>query len=91
MTTTIDNNQRKFLLAGKGWNTETFVCNMKDIVACAKQFEANQPYLISHLWNGSFKRLSVKKVIEMLEANQLDASFFKKTKPVYAGSITNSN
>lgn len=89
MKTTIDNNQRKFMLAGKGWNTQTYICNMQDIVKCAQEFEANQPYTISHLWNGEFKKLSVKAVIEMMEANQLDASFFKKTKPVYAGSVSN--
>lgn len=88
MKTTIDNNQRKFMLAGKGWNTQTYICNMQDIVKCAQEFEANQPYTISHLWNGEFKKLSVKAVIEMMEANQLDASFFKKTKPVYAGSVS---
>lgn len=89
MQTIIDNTQRKFLLAGKGWNTQTYVCNMQDIEACAKQFEKNQPYTISHIWNGSFKKIPVKRVIEMLEANQMDASFFKKTKPVYAGSVQN--
>ncbi len=89
MQTTIDNNQRKFLLIGKGWNTQSYVCNMQDIVTCAKEFEQNQPYTISHLWNGQFKTLHVKKVIELLEANGLDASFFKKVKPVYAGSVSN--
>ncbi len=89
MQTTIDNTQRKFLVMGKGWNTQQYVCNMKDIVKCAKQFEDNQPYTISHLWNGEIKKLSVKGVIELLEANQLPTTFFKKTKPVYAGSIAN--
>lgn len=89
MTTTIDNNQRKFMLTGKGWNTQNYICNMKDIVKCAKQFEANQPYEISHIWNNKLEKLTVKKVIEMLEANKINASFFKKTKPVYAGSISN--
>lgn len=89
MHTTIDNSKRKFLLVGKGWNTESYVCNMEDIVSCAKQFEQNQPYTISHLWNGQFKTLRVKQVIELLEANRLDASFFKTVKPVYAGSVSN--
>ena len=89
MNTIIDNNQRKFLLIGKGWNTQSYVCNMADIVACAKEFEPNQPYAVSHLWNGAFKRLRVKEVIDILEGNQLDASFFKKTKSVYPGNISN--
>jgi hypothetical protein len=89
MKPVIDNNQSKFLLTGKSWNTQTYVCNMGDIAKCAKEFDVNQPYTISRLWNGEFKKLTVKKVIELLEANQLDASFFKKTKPVYAGSISN--
>lgn len=89
MKTVIDNNQRKFILMGKGWNTQQYICNMKDIVKCAKEFEVNQPYTINHIWNGQIKQLHVKKVIELLEANQLPATFFKRTKPVYAGSVSN--
>lgn len=80
MKTTIDNNQRVFLLQATGWSSAHFFCNMADIVTCAGQFEKNQPYTISHFWNGQPKKLTTKKVIELLEANQLDASFFKKAK-----------
>lgn len=80
MTTTIDNNQRIFILHGTGWNNQKYVCNMADIVKCAGEFEKNQPYSISHLWNFKLKKLTTKQVIELLEANQLDSSFFKKAK-----------
>lgn len=76
--TVIDNQQRVFLVAGSGWNTQKYFCNMKDIVRCAQEFEPMQPYNISHFWNGSFKRLTKNKVVELLEANQMDATFFKK-------------
>lgn len=89
MKTTIDNNQRKFMVAGKGWNTQQYICNLKDIEKCAKQFEDNQPYEISELWNGKFKKMSVKQVREMLAANQLPSLFFRTVKPVYAGSVSN--
>lgn len=84
MKTVINNDHRVFLIQGTGWNTQKYFCNMEDIVKCAKEFEANQPYHISHFWNYSLKRLSVKQVIELLEANQLDSSFFKKTKKAMA-------
>jgi hypothetical protein len=84
MTTVINNNHRVFLIQGTGWNTQKYFCNMEDIVKCAKQFEAHQPYRISHFWNYGLKRLSVKQVIALLEVNQLDATFFKKTKKATA-------
>lgn len=80
MTTTIDNNQRIFILFGTGWNTQKYVCNMSDIVNCAKQFDKNQPYQIHHIWDYKLHKLTVKYVIELLEANQLDSSYFKKAK-----------
>lgn len=82
MLTTIDNNQRVFMIYGTGWNTQKYFCNMPDIVKCAKEFEINQPYIICHFWNNKAEKLTIKKVIELLEANQLDASFFKKAKKI---------
>lgn len=80
MTTTIDNTQRVFILRGTGWNTQQYACNLKDVTNCAKQFEDMQPYTISEIWNGSLHKMSIKKVAEMLEANQMDSSLFKKKK-----------
>jgi len=80
MTTTINNHMRVFMLIGTGWNTQKYFCNMEDIVKCAGDFEINQPYEIYHFWNNKPVKLSVKQVIELLEANQLDTSFFKKGK-----------
>ena len=57
MTTTINNNERVFLLHGTGWNTQKYFCNLKDITDCAKQFEKNQPYTIYHLWNNKLYQL----------------------------------
>lgn len=78
MQTTINNDLRVFMLRGMGWNTQNYFCNMEDIVKCAGEFEKNQPYSIYHFWNGLQKKLTVKQVIEILEANQLDATFFKR-------------
>lgn len=80
MTTTINNDLRVFMLAGTGWHTQQYFCNMEDLAKCAGEFEINQPYNIYHFWNSAPKRLSHNKVIEILEANQIDASFFKKPK-----------
>lgn len=80
MQTTIDNSQRVFLIHGTGWNSQKYFCNMADLVKCAKEFEVNQPYVIYHFWNNKPVKLSPKKVIELLQANQLDATFFMKKK-----------
>jgi len=80
MTTTINNNESVFLLQGTGWNTEKYFCNLADLVNCAKQFEKNQPYKVYRYFNFKLQKLSVKSVIELLEANQLDTSFFKPVK-----------
>lgn len=78
MTTTINNDLGVFMLRGMGWNTQNYFCNMEDLVKCAGEFEKNQPYSIYHFWNGQQKKLTVNKVIELLEGNQLDATFFKR-------------
>lgn len=82
MNTTIDNNQRIFLIYGTGWNTQKYVCNLADLAKCAAQFENNESYCICHIWDLKLQKITSKYVIELLEANQLfaDASFFKKEK-----------
>jgi len=80
MQTIINNNESVFLLQGTGWNTEKYFCNLADLTNCAKQFEKNQPYNIFRYFNFKLQKLSVKSVIELLEANQLDTSFFKPVK-----------
>lgn len=80
MKTEIDNNQRVFILMGTGWNTQKYFCNLADLAKCAGQFEKHQPFNIAEFWNYKVKKLTVKKVVELLEANQMDSTFFKKTK-----------
>lgn len=80
MITTINNNERVFLLQGTGWDNQKYFCNLADLTNCAKQFEQNQPYEIKEFWNFRLHKISVKFVIEILEANQLNASFFKTKK-----------
>lgn len=77
MNTVIDNNQKVFLLQAIGWSNQHYFCNLHDLVTCAGQFERSQPYTVSYFWNGKPKKLTTKKIIEWLEGNQLDASFFK--------------
>lgn len=78
MNITINNDLRVFMLVGTGWNTQKYFCNMEDLVKCAGEFEKNQPYSIYHFWDGQQKKLRVKEVIDILEGNQLDATFFKR-------------
>lgn len=77
--TVINNEHRVFMVHGFGWNTQRFFCNMEDLQMCCQRFEKKQPYHIFEFWNNKPKKLSIKKVISLLEANELDATFFKSS------------
>lgn len=81
MQTTINNNHQVFMVYGTGLNTQKYFCNLQDVVKCCKEFEDNQPYIICRFWNNKPYKMSKAKLIDQLEANQLDATFFKTTKP----------
>lgn len=74
MQTTIDNNQRKFLVQSQGLGTtKDIFCNLSDIPAVLKsEFEPNEEYLIFEFWNRRLKRCSKKHLNEMFEANQVN-------------------
>lgn len=73
MITTIDNNQRVFLISYQGFKTMNIFCNLQDIPNVLKnEFEKNDKYIISHFWNGKFKRASRKYLNEMFAANKID-------------------
>ena len=73
MTTTIDNNQRKFLVQSTGWTTTDIFCNLKDIPAVLKQaFEPHEEYKIYEYWNRKLKVCSKKHLNEMFAANKID-------------------
>ena len=74
MTTTIDNNQRKFLVQSVGFgNTFDIFCNLKTIPEVL-QSEAtkNSEYKVYEFWNRKLKRCSKKHLNEMFAANKID-------------------
>ena len=72
MKTTIDNNQRVFLVREIGWSSNKFFCNLSQIPECIGQIEKNQDFEVYEYWNHRLKKLSVKKLNEIFAANQID-------------------
>mgnify|MGYP003554879513 FL=1 len=73
MITTIDNNQRKFLVQSQGLgNTKDIFCNLADIPNVIKTaFEKNEQSKIYEFWNRKLKLCSKKHLNEMFVANQI--------------------
>lgn len=73
MLTTIDNNQRKFLVQSQGFTTRDIFCNLHDIpVVLNVEFTDNDEYVIFEYWNRKLKRCSKKHLNEMFTANQIN-------------------
>jgi len=73
MITTIDNNQRKFLVMSQGFgNTKDIFCNLIDIPKVITEFLApNEEFLIFEFWNRKLKKCSQKHINSMFLANQI--------------------
>jgi hypothetical protein len=73
MTTTIDNNQRVFLIKRLGFFTREYFVNLADIPTILReQLEPNDEYKILEVWNTKFKVCSKKHLNEMFAANQIN-------------------
>jgi len=74
MKTTIDNNQRKFLVQSQGFGgTQDILCNLADIPNVLKTaFEPNEDYKIYEYWNRKLKACSKKHLNEMFAANKVN-------------------
>lgn len=74
MKTTIDNNQRKFLVQSQGFgNQKDIFCNLKDIPNVLNDhFEKHEEFKVFEYWNRKLKRISKKALNEMFEANQVN-------------------
>lgn len=75
MKTTIDNNQRVFLINRKGFFTRSYFCNLHQIPnIIKKQLDKNDEYTISEYWNFKFKRISKKALNQMFYAAEINYS-----------------
>ena len=74
MITTIDNNQRKFLVQSQGFGTQKDIfCNLKHIPdVLNKSLEKNEEFKIYEYWNRKLKGCSKKHLNEMFAANQIE-------------------
>jgi len=73
MKTTIDNNQRKFLVQSQGFTTTDIFCNLADIPNVLKEaFTDNEDFKIFEYWNRKLKQCSKKHINEMFVANQIN-------------------
>lgn len=73
MFTTIDNNQRKFLIQSQGFNTVDIFCNLADIPNVLKsEFQVNDEFIIFEYWNRKLQKCSKKHLNEMFEANNVN-------------------
>jgi len=73
MTTTIDNNQKVFLLTGD--MGKTVFCNMHDIPAAFNSFEDKDAVKIYYFWNATRTHIGRKKLNEWFKANQINYKF----------------
>lgn len=74
MTTTIDNNQRKFLVQSQGYGSQRDIfCNLESIPQVLKEsFSPNEEFKVFEYWNRRLKRCSKKHLNEMFVANQVN-------------------
>lgn len=74
MKTTINNNERKFLVQSQGFGSQKDIfCNLANIpFILAEYFEPNEQYKIYEYWNRKLKQVSKKRLNELFEANQIN-------------------
>ena len=75
MQTTINNNQRIFLVTGD--YNQSFICNIQDLEKCCNEIQDKNSIKIKHKWNNRFVRCSKKSIVNMLKSLNLNTSFIK--------------
>jgi len=75
MNTTINNNQRIFLVTGD--YNQSFICNIEDLERCCNEIQDKNSIKVQHKWNNHFVRCSKKSILDMLKALDLNTSFIK--------------
>jgi hypothetical protein len=81
MVTTINNNERVFLLLGD--MCKTFICNIEDFKTCWDQFDDKDSIQISDKFNGRFQKCSKSSVVRMMKAFNIDYSFLSNKPTTY--------
>ncbi len=72
MTTTIDNNQKVFLITHKSFPSRSYVANLQDVPKiCEEVIGLKNVIEFKHLWNNDFKRISKREMNKLFLANQI--------------------
>ena len=73
MITTIDNNQRKFLVQSQGFGSQRDIfCNLASIPDILRiEFTPHEEFKVYEYWNRKLTRLSKKRLNEIFAANQI--------------------
>ena len=88
MITTIDNNQRKFIVQSQGWTSRDYICNISCLPKVIKEgIEPNEEYKVFEYINRKLKACSRAHLNAMFTAHNVDfqiKGFFNKrtTQPV---------
>jgi hypothetical protein len=72
MITTINSNERVFLISRQGFFSRDYFCNIKEIPLCIADMEKHDEFKIFEYWNKKFTKMSKKKMNEMFIANKVD-------------------
>lgn len=73
MKTTIENNERVFIVHRNGFFTRDYFVNLKDIpTIITQELEKNDEYIILEYWNKKFKRVSKNNLNAMFTANNIN-------------------
>lgn len=73
MKTTIENNERVFIVHRNGFFTRDYFVNIKDIpTIITQELEKNDEYIILEYWNKKFKRVSKNNLNAMFTANNIN-------------------
>ncbi len=83
MITQVNNDLRIFYVHFLGWANRQFVCNLEEIEKVCKEAGSHEEIEVFEFWNYRLKRVRKNRLIELLEANSLNADFVKGKKGTY--------
>lgn len=69
MKTTINNNERVFLLKTYG---QSVFCNLKDVPRVYRKLSGTYEVELFHFWNFTLRKLSKKQANELLKSNRIN-------------------
>jgi len=72
MKTTINNDERIFMVQSKPFTMSPVFCNLADLPKVFEHFRGEEKVTIKHCWNGKFVRASKKLLNDMFDAHSIN-------------------